>query len=142
MTPFCPSPPTFSPFLGNHPAPLGSWLNPQPPFIPLQLLGHDLERSRIHGASPGKKTGKLFIVTEWNQRIIGYGMRVLLGGGAVWALTQQCCLLLRTSQLGGRVCTLALWWSTVALMWQAAGSLSPHLRGGTPQWLFLKGAQS
>lgn len=64
---------------------------------------------------------------EWNQRIIGYGMRILLGGGAMWALTwepQQCCLLLRNSQLGGGVCTLALRWSTVALKWQAAGSLS------------------
>lgn len=144
MIPFCPSPSTFSPFLGNHPAPLGSWLSSPSLWVPPPSFLCNCWDMTLREAGPMPpprgKTGERFIVTEWNQRIIGCGMRVLLGGGAVWALTwepQQCCLL-RTSHLGGRVCTLALRWSTVALKWQAAGSLSP-LQRRNPTAAIFKG---
>lgn len=95
-------------------------------FIPLQLLGHDLERSRAHGTSSGMEAEGS---KGWNE---GLAVRWSSVGPALGTPAGMF-----SSQLSlGDKCmhSLPLGWSTATLKWQASWCLSPS-RGGNPQLL-------
>ena len=68
----------------------------------------------------------------WNEGLAGRWSSVGTDLGTTAVLSSQ------NLSAWGRVCTLALRWSTVALKWQAAGSLSP-LQRRNPTTAIFKG---